>query len=107
MSTPYNTGPCTVETLLRSNLQTSDDISVLTKFYHSVVDANTHRVNIAMTRNSEVVTYVQDGSTTVACDLSDIATNECEVDYRVEILSINGTIADQKTGKITFKSECY
>ena len=40
------------------------------------------------------------------CNLSTLGTESCEVTYEIEARSLNGTVAVQAIGTITFVSEC-
>ena len=55
-----------------------------------------------MVRNSDIITYDQDAAGAIDCSLAVLGTISCDVNYRVEVISINGTAAIQMSGTIVF-----
>ena len=53
-------------------------------------------------KNSQI--QLNDGTN---CNLGLLNTHECDVNWHVNVNSVNGTMAQQATGTITVKSECF
>ena len=74
------------------------------------VATGTPSISVHAMTNEQVKRYNVDTPTVLACDLLDVETDQCNIDFEIYAKALhgtNGTYPMFATGRVTFKSECF
>ena len=74
------------------------------------VAVGTPSISVHAMANEQVKRYNVATPTVLACDLLDVATDQCNIDFEIHAKALhgtNGTYPAFATGSVTFKSECF
>lgn len=98
------------QTTKPTTLLTDHDTVLFTFNPISLGAVGTPTISIHAKANEQVKRYDIATSTVLECNLVDVLTDQCNIDFQIYIKALhgtNGTYPVFATGSVTFKSECF